>query len=224
VRPQSSDLFSPSPTSHAAAPVPYLKIVGSAGGETFRLEQREHEYLFGRTTRCEFRVKTNEVSREHASFTHRKDGVYVNDLGSVNGVLVNNTRVREFRLCDGDLIQLGHMKLRLFDPSETSPRRPESRLGHIPPPAEPRPSHEPTGSASAHTFAPVRSEAQADLHPLIAGQIAAETGDVRPRRPSVRIRLTETWESSSKFRYAIVIVCAAVLAVVAVIGGFALAG
>jgi hypothetical protein len=40
----------------------------------------------------------------------------------------------------------------------------------------------------------------------------------------VRIRFTENWESSSKFRYAIVIVCAAVLAAAAVIGGFALAG
>jgi hypothetical protein len=40
----------------------------------------------------------------------------------------------------------------------------------------------------------------------------------------VRVRFTETWVSSSRFRYAIVIVCAAVLAVVAVIGGFALAG
>jgi pSer/pThr/pTyr-binding forkhead associated (FHA) protein len=228
VRPHSSDLFSPSPIAPA---VPYLKAVsGVPGGDTFRLEQRDHEYLFGRTARCEFRVKTNEVSREHASFTLRADGVYVNDLGSVNGVLVNNTRVREFRLYDGDLIQLGHIKLRLFDPTEGAPRRPERGPGHIPPPGEARAyqSHEATGTGSRHPHEPAfaRSEpmsaVQADLHPAIAGHLAAE--GIRPRRPSVRIRFTENWESSSKFRYAIVIVCAAVLAAAAVIGGFALAG
>jgi pSer/pThr/pTyr-binding forkhead associated (FHA) protein len=226
VRPQSSDLFSPSPIAPA---VPYLKAVsGGSSGDTFRLELRDHEYLFGRTARCEFRVKTNEVSREHASFTRRTDGVYVNDLGSVNGVLVNNTRVREFRLYDGDLIQLGHIKLRLFDPTEGAPRRPAHGPGHIPPPGEARAyaPHEATGTGSPQTYAPppARSEAsavQSDLHPAIAGHLAAE--GIRPRRQSVRIRFTENWESSSKFRYAIVIICAAVLAAAAVIGGFALA-
>ena len=228
VRPQSSDLFSPSPIAPA---VPYLKAVsGGLGEDTFRLEMRDHEYLFGRTARCEFRVKTNEVSREHASFTRRPDGVYVNDLGSVNGVLVNNTRVREFRLYDGDLIQLGHIKLRLFDPTEGAPRRPAHGPGHIPPPGESRAytPHETMGAVSPQTYAPppARSDAmsavQSDLHPAIAGHLAAE--GIRPRRQSVRIRFTENWESSSKFRYAIVIVCAAVLAAAAVIGGFALAG
>ena len=84
------------------------------------------------------------------------------------------------------------------------------------------------GAVSSQTYAPppARSEAmsavQSELHPAIAGHLAAE--GIRPRRQSVRIRFTENWESSSKFRYVIVIVCAAVLAAAAVIGGFALAG
>jgi hypothetical protein len=228
VRPQSSDLFSPSPIAPA---VPYLKAVsGGLGEDTFRLEMRDHEYLFGRTARCEFRVKTNEVSREHASFTRRPDGVYVNDLGSVNGVLVNNTRVREFRLYDGDLIQLGHIKLRLFDPTEGAPRRPAHGPGHIPPPGEARAytPHETMGAVAPQTYAPppargdAMSAVQSELHPAIAGHLAAE--GIRPRRQSVRVRFTENWESSGKFRYTIVIICAAVLAAAAVIGGFALAG
>ena len=107
------------------AQVPYLTVVGGLtdGSKTFRLEQRDHTYLFGRTRRCEFRVNTAEVSREHASFERRAEGVFVNDIGSVNGVMVNNTRVREYRLFDGDLIQIGHVKLRLFDP----PSRPGGR-------------------------------------------------------------------------------------------------
>ena len=48
--------------------------------------------------------------------------------------------------------------------------------------------------------------------------------DVRHRRPSVRIRIAETWESSSRFRYGIVMVAASLLAICAVIVGFSLAG
>ena len=54
--------------------VPYLTAVAgiTEGDTTFRLEQRDHVYMFGRTRRCEFRVNDAEVSREHASFTRRE--------------------------------------------------------------------------------------------------------------------------------------------------------
>ena len=214
------------------AVVPFLSAVGGLGegATTFRLEQHDHVYMFGRTRRCEFRVKTGEVSREHATFTRRSDGIYVNDLGSVNGVLVNNTRVSEFRLYDGDLITVGRVKLRLFDPTETGRRATDSVSGTpsrlAPPDAELR--HEappaPERSASFHSeLHPARS----DLHPAIAGHLASEgiyEGGHRQRRPSVRVRLTESWDTSSRFRYGIVIVAAAVLAFVAVSVGFRLAG
>ena len=45
------------------------------------------------------------------------------------------------------------------------------------------------------------------LHPAVAGALAAENPEMyRPRRPSVRIRLQETWESSNRLRYVIVII------------------
>jgi pSer/pThr/pTyr-binding forkhead associated (FHA) protein len=227
VRRQISDVFSPGP---ATAQVPFLTAVAGIddGATTFRLEQRDHVYLFGRTRRCEFRVKTAEVSREHASFTHRADGIYVNDLGSVNGVLVNNARVQEFKLFDGDLIQIGHVKLRLFDPTATSRRKTDSSVA-VPPgavhgePARSTPPH-PLGARDGD-HPTVRPDASAtfrsELHPAIAG--ALEHEGVRVRRPSVRIRFQETWESSSRFRYGIVVVAAALLAISAVIIGFSLA-
>ena len=214
VRPQSSDLFSPSPIAPA---VPYLKAVsGGLGDDTFRLEQRDHEYMFGRTARCEFRVKTNEVSREHASFTRRADGVYVNDLGSVNGVLVNNTRVREFRLYDGDLIQLGHIKLRLFDPTEPSPRESDVstavRCRASRPLAASRRAarlvrvggHARTARRATVAPArvpPVRGDAAArpgPTAPLVAGPLAAEVTGYG-RRPSVRVRIPESWSRRAGF-------------------------
>jgi pSer/pThr/pTyr-binding forkhead associated (FHA) protein len=245
VRRQISDVFSPGPST---APVPFLTAVAGidSGATTFRLEQRDHVYMFGRTRRCEFRVETAEVSREHASFVRRTDGIFVNDLGSVNGVLVNNTRVKEYRLFDGDLIQIGHIKLRLFDPTE--PSRPEHDSAAAGAPSRKTPSHSmPSPSAHSHGLPrsaaphdpvpvaappnpeppPARADAsstfRSELHPAVAGALAQEGVSYR-RRPSVRIRLTETWETSNRFRYAIVIIAASLLAVSAVIVGFSLAG
>jgi pSer/pThr/pTyr-binding forkhead associated (FHA) protein len=210
---------------HAPAAVPYLTAVDGIKDDvkTFRLEQRDHAYMFGRTKRCEFRVSTSEVSREHASFVRRNDGIYVNDLGSVNGVLVNNTRVTDFRLYDGDLIQLGHIKLRLFDPTETGRRLTDSAMQtpsrlapheHGPAPESPPPPPERSVSFRAEP----RPELHAEFHPAIAGALAAETGH-RPRRQSVRVMFTQSWEGSSKFRYGVVIIAAAVLAVCAAVVG-----
>lgn len=224
VRRQTNDAI---PVAPAANTVPYLSAVAgiSSGNTKFRFEQRDHTYMFGRTRRCEFRVNTSEVSREHASFTRRSDGgIYVNDLGSVNGVLVNNTRVTDFRLYDGDLIQLGHIKLRLFDPTETvgrdSAAHTPSRLApheHGAPVASSPPPPERSVPFQAHAHAP------ADYHPAIAGALAAE-GGLRPRRQSVRVMFTQGWESSSKFRYGVVIVVAALLAAGAVVVGFSFLG
>jgi hypothetical protein len=248
VRRQFTDVVASGPS---APQVPYLTAVaGITEGDTaFRLEQRDHVYMFGRTRRCEFRVNGNDVSREHASFERRADGVYVNDLGSVNGVLVNNTRVKDYRLYDGDLIQIGHVKLRLFDPSVPSPREAERHPGSSPlsrstpsrsvashgAPSHNAPSFGAASDAHAHVEPaprsfeppPVRADAAAtnrsDLHPAVAGQLAAESPGYH-RRPSVRVRIQESWESSSGFRYGIVIVAASILAVCAVIVGFSLAG
>jgi pSer/pThr/pTyr-binding forkhead associated (FHA) protein len=236
VRRQISDVFSPGPSTAA---VPFLTAVAgiSDGATTFRLEQRDHTYMFGRTRRCEFRVKTAEVSREHASFTRRADGIYVNDLGSVNGVLVNNARVSEFRLYDGDLIAIGHIKLRLFDPTETSPRQADGSPGRRTPSqstshGESRlaPAAHPHGGLTDQPPPVAHGEPsttyRAELHPAIAGALAEEGGADRGRvrRHSVRVRFTQSWESSTRFRYGIVVVAASLLAVCAVAVGFALAG
>ena len=184
------------------------------------------------------------MSREHAVFTRRSDGIYVNDLGSVNGVLVNNTKVSEFRLYDGDLITVWSGRAAPFNPSEPLPRESErpantSPLSRITP-SRSAPSPTPFGAAhDAHAHAhvepparvyeppPVHSDASAtfrsELHPAIAGHLAAE-GLGHRRRPSVRVRIQESWETSSGIRYAIVIVAASILAVCAVIVGFSLAG
>jgi hypothetical protein len=53
------------------------------------------------------------ASARHARFEPRRDGVYVEDIGSTNGTYVNGIRLtRERRLAPGDLIRIGETDLR----------------------------------------------------------------------------------------------------------------
>jgi hypothetical protein len=56
------------------------------------------------------------ASARHARFEPRRDGVYVEDVGSTNGTFVNGIRVtRERRLTPGDVVRVGETDLR-FEP------------------------------------------------------------------------------------------------------------
>jgi len=51
------------------------------------------------------------VSRNHALIVRRQDGLYIDDLGSLNGTYVNRRRIESHLLEDGDEIQIGKYKL-----------------------------------------------------------------------------------------------------------------
>ncbi|HEX2372092.1 MAG TPA: FHA domain-containing protein, partial [Solirubrobacterales bacterium] len=51
------------------------------------------------------------VSRNHALIVRRKDGLYIDDLGSLNGTYVNRRRIESHKLDDADEIQIGKYKL-----------------------------------------------------------------------------------------------------------------
>jgi pSer/pThr/pTyr-binding forkhead associated (FHA) protein len=51
------------------------------------------------------------VSRNHALLVRRKDGLYIDDLGSLNGTYINRRRIESHQLEDGDEIQIGKYKL-----------------------------------------------------------------------------------------------------------------
>ena len=53
------------------------------------------------------------ASSHHARFEPRRDGVYVEDVGSTNGTFVNGIRLtRERRLAPGDVVRIGETDLR----------------------------------------------------------------------------------------------------------------
>ncbi len=71
-------------------------------------------YLLGRDSSCHILLEDARISRRHARISVDGSLVFVEDLGSMNGILVNGTRVRERRaLFDGDWVTVGGEELEL---------------------------------------------------------------------------------------------------------------
>jgi pSer/pThr/pTyr-binding forkhead associated (FHA) protein len=67
-----------------------------------------HDVIVGRTAKCTVRVVHPLVSREHCRIEPRPDGLFVVDLGSVNGTWVNGVRVTDrLQVRAGDKLGLG---------------------------------------------------------------------------------------------------------------------
>ena len=120
-----SDLFAR--RDDAEAPQ-VIVLDGPVAGRVLRLARRDRPYTVGRAPSCDLAVDSDEVSREHAGFTRRWDGVFVYDLGSKNGIEVAGARViGTRRLRDGDRVDLGSIGLRLDDPEDRYLRSMEER-------------------------------------------------------------------------------------------------
>ena len=66
------------------------------------------DYYFGRGAECHVRPNSEWVSRQHCLLRVTLDAVFVRDLGSRNGTLVNGQRVVQERpLGHGDQLQVG---------------------------------------------------------------------------------------------------------------------
>ncbi len=66
----------------------------------------------GRHAENDISLRDTRVSRNHARLDQGQEGVFLTDLGSANGTLVNAARVQRVRLNPGDLIRLGDSTLR----------------------------------------------------------------------------------------------------------------
>lgn len=68
----------------------------------------------GRGEQNDVELEADEfASAEHARFDPRRDGVWVNDIGSTNGTYVNGARIeRPRKLAPGDVVRIGETDLR----------------------------------------------------------------------------------------------------------------
>jgi pSer/pThr/pTyr-binding forkhead associated (FHA) protein len=219
-----SDLFAAAPGKNP----PTLTVVsGVPGGGIFRIAEPDRRYVLGRDKVCAFRVKLDEISREHAAFTRRWNGVFVTDLGSKNGLRVNGVQAIEQRLQDGDLIQIGPVKLRLFDPEDRYMRDIAARADASPPPADspsPAPASPPQAAAASPSPPNPKTSSRPDLHPAVSAALAIENGEheQRPERVSVRMKLAMAWTQPKTSRASIVISAIVLMTVALLVAGFIL--
>ncbi|HSU66951.1 MAG TPA: FHA domain-containing protein [Tepidisphaeraceae bacterium] len=75
--------------------------------------------MIGSRNRAHLHLLSSTVSRNHAGIIATKSGMYVRDLASRTGVLVNGRKVREVDLQDGDLIQIGSFQFKVQEPTGT---------------------------------------------------------------------------------------------------------
>ena len=88
------------------------------------------EYVFGRGAECHIRPNSDWVSRQHCMLRVTADAVFVRDLGSRNGTLVNGVRVLgERRLGPGDQLQVGPLVFELQLDEVTQPPAPARPAG-----------------------------------------------------------------------------------------------
>jgi pSer/pThr/pTyr-binding forkhead associated (FHA) protein len=84
-------------------------------GEAFALDS--HALTVGRANNNDVPLADDEyASGRHARFEPRRDGIWVEDIGSTNGTFINGIRLtRARRLTPGDVVRIGETDLR-FEP------------------------------------------------------------------------------------------------------------
>lgn len=100
-----------SPRSPNATMTFYLEHAPHPHGPVERITLTPLPFRIGRGESNHFRLPVPVVSNAHALFFAEGDGCFVQDLQSTNGTFVNGTKVVQYRLTDGDIVQLGPVEL-----------------------------------------------------------------------------------------------------------------
>ena len=86
-----------------------IRTGAGRAGESFSLDGEN--VTIGRSPDADVFLDDVTVSRNHALLVKRRDGLYIDDLGSLNGTYVNRRRVESHKLANGDELQIGKYKL-----------------------------------------------------------------------------------------------------------------
>jgi FHA domain len=130
------------------------------------LEVPSGQFVIGRTPDCQLSLDDPLVSRRHALLVVQQNGIFVEDLGSRNGVFVNGTKIEKvLRLKDGDVIKIGGQEMTLhgIDEGSSSPPAPahhrtrtmQDLQAFIDPPPESGPADEILEDSTVVTMSPL---------------------------------------------------------------------
>lgn len=99
-------------------------VCGRYEGQGFPLDDRR-SYIAGRSTEVDLILADDAVSRKHARFYPSQGRIWVRDLGSRNGTIVNGQNVERHCLRVGDRIAIGSslVKVERAEPDSVSGRR-----------------------------------------------------------------------------------------------------
>ena len=73
--------------------------------------------VIGRGSESEFCLSEPTLSRRHAELSFDGPALFVRDLGSTNGILVNGVRCSQTEIGDGDMLQIGELLMRVSRPA-----------------------------------------------------------------------------------------------------------
>ncbi len=92
-----------------------LVLAGQGSPQVFRLAAKQQVQI-GRAKENDILLADVTISRKHAEVFAGPDGFYIRDLGSSNGILVNQTKIdNPYRLGHGDRVKIGAVLLHFVD-------------------------------------------------------------------------------------------------------------
>jgi len=157
--------------------MPILVIQEPEGGHR-ALHLRQEAFVIGRSREATVSISDPTVSLRHALVSPTQAGFQITDLGSQNGVFVNEQRMKRANLRDGDAVRLGRVVLTFFegesDRSELTPEEIRELLDRRRAPAEAAPPQRvPPPAPPAAAQAAAQAAAPARLKPPRSYRIAA---------------------------------------------------
>ena len=87
-----------------------MATVGKYADQTFKL--KPSRTLIGTGADCDVKVEDQFMSSHHCEVRFEGGTYKLFDLGSTNGIVVNDKKVREHELVDNDLFRLGRTEFK----------------------------------------------------------------------------------------------------------------
>jgi len=108
--------MAPAAAPSAATPARLFVVSSNFAGREYVLDKPA--LVIGRTKDNDIVIDHRSISRHHAKIVHEGGHYNIVDLQSSNGVRVNGEDYGKVELRKGDLIDLGHVRMRFVEPGE----------------------------------------------------------------------------------------------------------